>query len=109
MIEPGPSFKDNLQLLPAIDDVARIDFLDATGQVVDTIPHAPGKLGSLAVYRYLQATFGKLDAQAAEHGLAVFAEHVPDAKANPGAHPNVDRLIDIAAGAPALGIEVVAA
>ncbi|MBT0668774.1 DUF2322 family protein [Novosphingobium profundi] len=109
MIEPGPLFKDNLNQLPSIEGVARVDFLDADGAVVDSIPHAPGKLGSLAVYQYLQQVFGGLDAKAAEHGLAVFAEHVPDARANPGAHPNVDRLLDIAAGAPALRIAVVTA
>jgi hypothetical protein len=68
----------------------------------------PGKQGSLAVYHYLQQGFGQLDAKAAEHGLAVFAEHTADARNRPGAHPNVDRLLAIAAGGQALRINVIA-
>ena len=74
-----------------------------------SIENAPGKQGSLAVYHYLKAAFGTLDAKAAEHGLAVFGEHTADARNRPGAHPNVDRLLAIAAGGAALSIEEVAA
>lgn len=112
-ITPGASFKDNLPQLPAVDAIARIDLIDPvgtpTGTVVATIENAPGKQGSLAVYNYLAQTFGVLDAAAAEHGLALFAEHTPDARERPGAHPNIDRLLEIVAGGAALGIEVVAA
>ncbi|AYO76767.1 DUF2322 family protein [Sphingobium yanoikuyae] len=108
MIQPGTTFKDNLQLLPPIDGIARIDLKDATGAVVASIENQPGKQGSLAVYAYLQQLFGRLDAVAAEHGLAVFAEHTADARNRPGAHPNVDRLIAIADGGDALAIGVVA-
>lgn len=109
MIQPTPVFKDNLAQLPAIDAIARIDLVDAAGAVVASIENQPGKQGSLALYHYLQQTFGTLDARAAEHGLAVFAEHTADARNRPGAHPNVDRLLAITAGAPALRIDVVAA
>lgn len=109
MIHPGPSFRDNLQQLPPIDGVRRIDLIDAQGAVVATIENAPGKQGSLAVYQYLKQCFGTLDAQAAEHGLAIFAEHTADAKARPGAHPNIDRLLGIAGGSEPLRIEVIAA
>jgi hypothetical protein len=108
-IQPGPSFKENLALLPAIDGVDRIDLVDEAGTVVASIENQPGKQGSLAVYRYLKQSFGLLDDKAAEHGLAVFAEHTPDARNRPGAHPNIDRLLEIAAGARPLHIEVVAA
>lgn len=108
MIQPGASFKDNLQQLPPIDGVARIDLVDAAGEVVASIPNQPGKQGSLAVYLYLKQTFGGLDAAAAEHGLAVFGEHVADARSRPGAHPNVDILLGVAEGGAALAIEVVA-
>ena len=109
MIQPGATFKDNLQLLPPIDGIARIDLKDATGTVVASIENQPGKQGSLAVYAYLQQVFGTLDAAAAEHGLAIFAEHVPDARNRPGAHPNVDRLIAIVAGGDGLAIEIIGA
>ena len=109
MIHPGATFKDNLQQLPAIDGVQRIDLLDAQGALVASIENQPGKQGSLAVYQYLKQAFGALDAQAAEHGLAVFAEHTADARSRPGAHPNIDRLIQIAGGGAALNIDVIAA
>ncbi|MET0241587.1 MAG: DUF2322 family protein [Sphingobium sp.] len=108
-IRPGPTFKDNLQQLPPIDGVQRIDLFDGTGALIASIENQPGKQGSLAVYHYLKQIFDILDARAAEHGLAVFAEHSADARARPGVHPNVDRLLAIVAGGPALTIEVVAA
>jgi hypothetical protein len=108
-IQPCATFKDNLQQLPSIGDVQRIDLVGADGAVVASIPNEPGKQGSLAVYQYLEQSFGVLDARAADHGLAVFGEHTADARDRPGAHPNIDRLIEIAAGGSPLRIEVVAA
>ena len=108
-IQPGASFKDNLQQLPPIDGLARLDLVDAGGTVVASIENQPGKQGSLAVYHYLKKCFGTLDATAANHGLALFAEHVADARNRPGAHPNIDRLLDIAANNAVLNIEMVAA
>ena len=109
MIQPSNVFKDNLARLPAIDGIERIDLVDAKGAIVAGIENRPGKQGSLAVYHYLRQAFGTLDARAAEHGLAVFAEHTADARNRPGAHPNVDRLLAIAAGGAALRIDVIAA
>lgn len=109
MIQPGAVFKDNLQQLPSVDGVQRIDLMDGAGEVVASIENQPGKQGSLAVYQYLKQAFGGLDAAAAKHGLEVFGEHTPDARNRPGAHPNIDRLLEIAAGGAALRIEVVAA
>lgn len=108
MIEPTNVFKDNLAKLPTIDAIERIDLVDESGTVVAIIENQPGKQGSLAVYHYLRQAFGTLDTQAAEHGLAIFAEHTADARARPGAHPNVDRLLEIAAGGRALRIDVIA-
>jgi hypothetical protein len=108
-IHPGATFKDNLQALPPIDGLQRIDLVDGTGAVVAAIENQPGKQGSLAVYQYLKQVFGTLDAQAAEHGLALFAENTADARRRPGAHPNIDRLLEIAAGGRPLEIEVIAA
>ena len=109
MIEPTGVFKDNLAQLPSIDRIERIDLVDTAGNVVTTIENKPGKQGSLAVYRYLHDAFGALDAKAAEHGLAVFGEHTVDARNRPGAHPNVDRLIQIVDGGDALRIVIVPA
>ena len=109
MIQPSNVLKDNLAQMPSIEGIARIDLVDGRGEVVATIENMPGKQGSLAVYHYLKQTFGTLDAKAAEHGLAVFAEHTADARNRPGAHPNVDRLVGIVEGGERLGIKVVAA
>ena len=108
MIQPSATFKDNLQQLPPIDNVQRIDLLDTNGAVIASIENQPGKQGSLAVYHYLQRAFAGLDSNAAAHGLALFAEHSADARNRPGAHPNVDRLLAIAAGAAPLRIAVIA-
>lgn len=108
-IQPTATFKDNLRQLPSIDGVQRIDLLAGDGAVIASIENQPGKKGSLAVYQYLRQLFDILDAQAAEHGLAVFGEHTADARSNPGAHPNVDHLLTIAAGGPALTIDVIPA
>ncbi len=107
MIEVGAAFKDNLQQMPPIDGVQRIDLIDGTGAVMASIENQPGKQGSLAVYQYLKRTFDILDARAAEHGLAVFGEHTADARNRPGAHPNIDHLLAIAAGGAPLRIEVI--
>jgi len=109
VIEPSNVFKDNLAQLPAIDGIERIDLIDGKGAVVASIENKPGKQGSLAVYHYLQQAFGTLNADAARHGLAIFAEHTADARNRPGAHPNVDRLVEIANGGEALRIDVIAA
>ncbi len=109
MIQPGATFKENLQQLPPVDGVQRIDLLDGKGDVVASIENQPGKQGSLAVYQYLKHAFEILDETAANHGLAVFAEHTADARNRPGAHPNIDRLLEIAAGGGPLHVEVVAA
>lgn len=109
MIQPDATFKGNLQKLPPIDGVQRIDLVDAQGEVIASIENQPGKQGSLAVYNYLKQIFDALDAKAAEHGLLVFAEHTADARNRPGAHPNVDRLLAIADGGAPLNIEVVPA
>ena len=106
MIQPTASFKNTLQLLPLIEGLTRIDLIDPTGTVVASIKNEPGKQGSLAVYQYLEQSFGTLDAEAAAHGLAVFAEHTEDARNRPGAHPNIDRLLEIVGGAAALEIRL---
>jgi hypothetical protein len=108
-IAPGASFKENLALLPPITGLSRVELRDTAGNLVDTIENQPGKQGSLAVYAYLAAAFPALDAAAAEHALAVFAEHTPDARARPGAHPNVDRLLAIVSGGAPLQLKVIPA
>lgn len=108
-IDVGATFKDNLAQLPSIEGVERIDLRGKDGSVVGTIANAPGQQGSLAVYQYLKQAFGALNAEAAEHGLQIFAEHSADARERPGAHPNIDRLLAITSGGSDLGIEIIPA
>lgn len=102
MIQPTASFKDNLALLPATIGIRQITLHDPKGRVIATIENKPGKQGSLAVYQYLAQQFGRLDAKAAEYGIALFAEHTADARERPGAHPNIDLLLALLDGGAAL-------
>lgn len=92
LLKTSTVFKENLEQLPSTDGVEKIDFyLDGTLQ--GTVANIEGQKGSLALYFYLFKTMGMLDIAAARRGLELFAEHTADAKANPGKHPNIDRLI----------------
>ncbi len=90
------SFQDNLAAMPAIDHLSGLNVCAADGSVLHHIPAAPGKLGSLKLYHALAVEFGgTLNAEAAARGLALFAEHVADAEANPSKHPNIDLLLQV--------------
>lgn len=87
-------FKDYLATFPAIDHLSGLDVLNEQGETVHHIPAVEGKLGSLKLYHALFAKFnGKLTACSAEQGLEWFAEHLEDARQNPGKHPNIDLLL----------------
>ncbi|MFS6936949.1 DUF2322 family protein [Neisseria animaloris] len=92
------NFQENLAAMPAIDHLSGLDVCDFDGQVVHHIPAAPGKLGSLKLYNALAQEFNhELNSEAAKRGLIWFAEHVTDAQANPGKHPNIDLLFKVQA------------
>jgi hypothetical protein len=57
------------------------------------------------VYNHLAQTYGSINLEAAKKGLEIFAEHTEDARLNPGKHPNIDRLIAIEQGGPALRVK----
>lgn len=91
------NFKDILETLPSIEHLTGLDVLNAE-TVIHHIPAAPGKLGSLRLYNALAEKFnGKLDRTSAQQGIEWFAEHVEDAKQNPGKHPNIDLLFKVVA------------
>ena len=89
-------FKDNLEQFPPVDIVERIDITQGD-KPQGSILNADGQRGSLSLYYYLYKTMGELDIYAARRGLELYAEHTADARANPGKHPNIDRLILIEA------------
>lgn len=94
------TFADILATLPTADHLQGLDIVDAQGTLVHQIPAAPGKMGSLRLYNALAEKFGgALNEEAVAQGLAWFAEHVADAQARPGAHPNIDLLLKPGAGA----------
>jgi hypothetical protein len=99
------SFAENLKKLPGISHLAAINLLDAEGHVVAAIENKPGSQGSLAVYNHLAQTYGSINAEAARKGIEIFAEHSEDARLHAGKHPNIDRLIGIENGQPALKVK----
>ena len=103
------AFADNLKALPSIAHIAELQLIDAAGQVAATIPNAPGKAGSVTVYNALAAKHGSINVAAAQEGLQIFAEHTEDAKGRPGAHPNIDRLLEVIATGKGYEVKVVAA
>lgn len=103
------AFADNLKTLPSIAHVAEIQLIDADGNLVASIPNAPGKAGSVTVYNALATKHGSINVAAAQEGLQLFAEHTEDAKARPGAHPNIDRLLEVIATGKGYTVKVIAA
>jgi hypothetical protein len=101
------TFADILKTLPAIDTIDKLELYDGD-QLVDTIDNKPGKAGSVAVYNALLKEFGSLNRGAAARGLILYGEHTADAQANPGKHPNIDRLFAIISGNNELRIVTVA-
>ena len=103
------AFADNLKALPSIAHIAELQLFDAAGELAATIPNAPGKAGSVTVYNALAAKHGSINVAAAQEGLQIFAEHTDDAKARPGAHPNIDRLLEVIVTGKGYEVKVVAA
>ena len=90
------AFAENLKQLPRISHLAAIHLLDGDGAVAATIENRPGQAGSLSVYNHLGQIYGAITPEAARKGLELFAEHTDDARANPGKHINLDRLLRMA-------------
>lgn len=104
------NFADTLKTLPATTHLAALQLLDAQGQVLATIENQPGQAGSLAVYAALAAMHGgAITPDAAAQGLAWYAEHTADARAHPGKHPNIDRLMAWAQGTERYTVRLVPA
>lgn len=95
-------FAENLKQLPRISHLAAIHLLDSDSAVVASIENKPGQAGSLCVYNHLGQIYGAITAEAAKKGLELYAEHTDDARQNPGKHPNIDRLLMLAADGKSL-------
>ena len=99
-------FSDILPTLAPADGVQRISLSHADGRNAGVIENKPGSQGSIRVYHHLQQKWGTLGSEAAQEGLAIYAEHTEDAKLNPGKHPNIDRLFEIIKSQQALNIKI---
>ncbi|MEI8169803.1 MAG: DUF2322 family protein [Rhodoferax sp.] len=100
------AFADNLKQLPAVSHLAALQLLDAVGNVVATIENKPGQSGALAVYAALAARHGSINVAAAQEGLDLFAEHTAHARAHPGSHPNIDRLLAVMASGEGFSVKL---
>ena len=89
------AFADKLKTLPRVSHLAALNLIDADDVVVATIENKPGQTGSLAVYNHLAQLYGAISPEAAKKGMELYAEHTEDARAHPGKHPNIDRLIGL--------------
>lgn len=101
------AFADNLKQLPSIGQLSALELRNTAGELVATIENQPGKAGSLAVYHALAAQHGSINVAAAEQGLALFAEHTTDARAHPGKHPNIDRLLEVMATGQSYSVKLI--
>ena len=88
------TFAENLKQLPKVSHLAALQ-LFAGDSLVASIENKPGQTGSLAVYNHLAQLYGAITPEAAKKGLELFAEHSADARANPGKHANIDRLLQL--------------
>jgi hypothetical protein len=98
---------DNLKQLPGVSHLAAIKLLDTEGREQAIIENKPGQTGSLALYNHLAQLYGAITPEAARKGLELYAEHTSDAHANPGRHPNIDRLLGLIERAETLRVKLV--
>ncbi|HYD33844.1 MAG TPA: DUF2322 family protein [Methylophilaceae bacterium] len=100
-------FSDILPTLPSIDHLQAIELYDTNGSVAGIIENKPGSSGSVKVYHHLWKKWGCINSEAAKEGLSLYAEHTDDARANPGKHPNIDRLFEVIEQNATLTVETI--
>eukprot|EP00195_Chlamydomonas_chlamydogama_P006457 CAMPEP_0202900288 /NCGR_PEP_ID=MMETSP1392-20130828/10909_1 /ASSEMBLY_ACC=CAM_ASM_000868 /TAXON_ID=225041 /ORGANISM="Chlamydomonas chlamydogama, Strain SAG 11-48b" /LENGTH=109 /DNA_ID=CAMNT_0049586651 /DNA_START=62 /DNA_END=391 /DNA_ORIENTATION=+ len=84
--------KENVAKLPPATGVRRISI----PTFKHTIEPMPGKMASVAIYNHLATKYGgKLNKQAAQEGLDIYAEFVEEARQHAGSHPNIDLLFKV--------------
>jgi hypothetical protein len=87
------TFAEILATLEEVDHLKGLELRMPDGNTVATIENKPGSQGSLKVYHHLWKKYGAITVEAAREGLDLYAEHTADARAHPGRHPNIDRLL----------------
>ncbi|PCI58101.1 MAG: hypothetical protein COB34_05615 [Methylophilaceae bacterium] len=101
-------FSDVLPKLGDADNIQRIELSFGNGTSAGVIENKPGSTGSIKMFNYLYKTFGSISVEAATEGLSLYCEHTADAEANPGKHPNIDRLVAIIQNKAPLTVKVIA-
>jgi hypothetical protein len=91
------NFAEILATLESTDHLTRLELRAPDGSQAAVIENKPGSQGSLKLYHHLWKKYGAITVEAAQDGLQLYAEHTADARANPGKHPNIDRLLDVIA------------
>ncbi|HWU33781.1 MAG TPA: DUF2322 family protein [Methylovorus sp.] len=99
-------FSEILGTLASADHIQSIALFTPDQQPAGLIENKPGSQGSLKVYQHLLQKHGAITPSAAQEGLELYAEHTQDAKAFPGKHPNIDRLLDVIASQQPLSAKV---
>jgi len=103
-------FSERLKQLPAVGALAGLRVWDAADQVVAVLEKRPGQAGSVAVYHALARLYGGcITPEAAALGLEWYGEHTAAARAQPGLHPNIDRLLAWSQGTASFRVELLPA
>lgn len=79
------------------EDLARLELYDENSRLIGVIEDRPGQQLSLRIYYQIAQDSGVIGPQAARRALELYGAHAADAQANPGKHPNIDRLFRIVA------------
>lgn len=88
-------FEENLKTLPSIEQYARLELYANGVEPSGLIENGDGSRGSLRIYYHVSLKWGGIGPSAAKEALELYAEHADDARANPGKHPNIDRLFQV--------------
>ncbi|WP_018873163.1 DUF2322 family protein [Thioalkalivibrio sp. ALJ16] len=81
--------------LPDVSKIERLELFGEDYNPTATIENRDGQILSLQIYYQLALDYGGIGPKAANSGLLMYGSHADDARANPGKHPNIDRLIEV--------------
>lgn len=88
-------FSENLKAIPSTEKTVLLRLYNERGELVSIIPNIPGRQGSIQVFQHIADKKGEINLEAAKEGLKLFAEHVEDARQNPGKHQKLELLLGL--------------
>ncbi len=101
------TFAENLATLESAEHLQALELYSDDGSIAGIVQNKAGSEGSFRLYHALWKKWGAITVDAAKEGLALYAEHTADAEANPGKHPNIDRLLQVVAQNKPLTLETI--